>query len=308
MQSSDDGKTWSWPRVLLDSALDDRDGGIMETQAGTLIATTFSSDAYQSILSRVLQNEDPKNYSLPDEELLSWKQAHDRIKNAPQSQMGQWVLRSVDGGATWSHPIPSIVNSPHGPISLKSGRLFYAGKELWLGKGRVGFCVSDDDGQTWKWFSELPVRKGDNAHHYHELHAVEADDGSIIVQIRNWNENNQGETLQSESLDGGLTWSTPHSIGVWGLPSHLLKLSDGRLLMTYGHRRPPFGNQARISDDHGKTWSEALIISEDGTWEDLGYPSTVQLSDNRFLTVWYERKKGEKRALLRQAIWELNSI
>ena len=78
--------------------------------------------------------------------------------------------------------------------------------------------------------------------------------------------------------------------------------------MTYGHRRPPFGNQARISDDHGKTWSESLIISEDGTWEDLGYPSTVQLSASRFLTIWYERKKGEKRALLRQAIWELNSI
>ena len=34
-------------------------------------------------------------------------------------------------------------------------------------------------------------------------------------------------------------------MGVWGLPSHLLRLRDGRLLMTYGYRRAPFGNQAR---------------------------------------------------------------
>jgi hypothetical protein len=46
---------------------------------------------------------------------------------------------------------------------------------------------------------------------------------------------NYGETLQSESSDGGKTWTMPRSIGVWGFPSHLLKLKDGRLLMTYGY-------------------------------------------------------------------------
>src|SRR5690606_28819034 len=96
---------------------------------------------------------------------------------------------------------------------------------------------------------------------------------------------NSGETLQSESKDGGKTWSEPHSIGVWGLPSHLLKLNDGRLLMTYGHRRASFGNQARLSEDHGKTWGEPIVVSGDGVGVDLGYPSTVQLADGSLLTV-----------------------
>jgi hypothetical protein len=72
--------------------------------------------------------------------------------------------------------------------------------------------------------------------------------------IRNHNKPNAGETLQSESSDGGKTWSEPHPIGVWGLPSFLLRLRDDRLLMTYGHRRAPLGNQpesARIMAAHG---------------------------------------------------------
>jgi len=40
------------------------------------------------------------------------------------------MIRSTDGGRTWSPRCSSIVNSPHGPIQLRDGRLLYAGKEL----------------------------------------------------------------------------------------------------------------------------------------------------------------------------------
>jgi hypothetical protein len=199
------------------------------------------------------------------------------------------------------------VNSPHGPIALTDGRLLYAGKELWKKPHRNGVCVSDDDGQTWKWLAEIPTRPGDNPADYHELHAVETADKRIIVHIRNHNKANAGETLQCESADGGKTWTEPHSIGVWGLPSHLLRLRDGRLLMSYGHRRKPFGNQARLSTDHGRTWSEPLTISDDGITGDLGYPSTVELDKGRLLTVWYEVMKGSPRAVLRQARWRIDA-
>ena len=89
---------------------------------------------------------------------------------------------------------------------------------------------------------------------------MEATNGDLIAHIRNHNPKNNRETLQSASRDGGKTWSEPHSIGAWGLPSHLLSLKDGRLLMSYGHRRKPFGNQARVSADHGKTWSDPIIV------------------------------------------------
>ncbi|MEO1993979.1 MAG: sialidase family protein, partial [Planctomycetaceae bacterium] len=182
----------------------------------------------------------------------------------------------------------------------------YAGKELWKGsKSRIGVCDSKDDGRTWNWLSAIPTRSGDDPLKYHELHAVQAADGRIVVQIRNHNPANAGETLQSESHDGGESWSVPRSIGVWGLPSHLLKLADGRLLMSYGYRRRPYGIQARISDDHGQSWSDPLVLSADGNSGDLGYPTTVQFPSGEFLTVWYELLKASSQAVLRQARWTL---
>jgi len=127
----------------------------------------------------------------------------------------------------------------------------------------------------------------------------------LVVQIRNHNKNNSGETLQTHSTDGGVTWAKPHSIGVWGLPSHLLKLSDDRLLMTYGHRRSPLGNQARLSTDNGQSWSEAMVIYGDATSGDLGYPTTVETSPGQFATVWYEKLKDSTFAQLRMASWRL---
>ncbi|MGV3532607.1 MAG: sialidase family protein [Chthoniobacteraceae bacterium] len=302
MTSKDDGKTWTWPRTLLDSAIDDRDAGFCETAKGSLLVSTFSSLAYEPALAKAVSQG-----GWPAERLASWQGVHTRLSpEERRAELGQWMLRSTDGGRTWSSREPSLVNSPHGPTQLKDGRLLYAGKELWTAQKRIGVCESKDDGQTWQWISEIPTRAGDAVlDRYHELHAVEAANGTIIVQIRNHNTANQNETLQCESSDGGLTWTAPHSIGVWGLPSHLLRLRDGRLLMTYGHRRPPFGNQARISGDHGQSWSEPMIISGDGTRGDLGYPSTVELADGTLLSIWYEAMTGRPKAVLRQASWKL---
>lgn len=312
MTSRDNGETWSWPRVLLDSATDDRDSGVLETAKGTLIVTTFTSLAYEPLLEKQLHYDELsakgwKSAKMTPEQLARWTAARDRLSAAERkAELGEWCIRSTDGGKTWSTRIPTVVNSPHGPIQLSDGRLLYAGKQLWTDAGKIGVAESNDDGQTWRWLAEIPSRPGDDAKaSYHELHAVEAKDGRIILQIRNHNAANKGETLQCESSDGGKTWSEPHSIGVWGLPSHLLRLRDGRLLMTYGHRRAPFGNQACLSTDHGRTWSEPMIISGDGAGGDLGYPSTVELADGTLLTVWYESMKAYPKAVLRQARWRL---
>ncbi|WP_197441031.1 hypothetical protein [Thalassoglobus neptunius] len=52
MTSDDDGKSWSWPRTLLDSAIDDRDAGVLETASGAILVTTFSSLAYEPIIEK----------------------------------------------------------------------------------------------------------------------------------------------------------------------------------------------------------------------------------------------------------------
>ena len=309
MRSGDDGETWTWPRTLLDGAIDDRDAGVLETAKGSLLVTTFTSLAYEDYnLKKVLGKKPGEPGAWPKEKLDRWLSAHNRLNEKQrQAELGQWMIRSTDGGITWSERFSSIVNSPHGPIQLADGRLLYAGKKLWTSDKEVGVCESTDDGQSWKWLAGIPAREGDSFTNYHELHAVETAGGKIIAHIRNHNKTNYRETLQTESSDGGKTWTMPHSIGVWGLPSFLTKLSGGRLLMSYGHRRPPYGNQARISEDEGQSWSEPLTISEDGVGGDLGYPSTVELKDGALVTLWYENMKNSPRAVLRLARWAIDA-
>lgn len=306
MRSLDEGRTWSWPRVVLDGPLDDRDAGVVETADGSILITTFTSLAYEAILKRAEAAEPSKPGSMSSEKLARWQAARDRISpEQRQADLGRWMVRSDDSGVTFSARYACLVDSPHGPILLSDGRLLYAGKEVQKTNGRVAVCESTDDGLTWKFLADIPTRPGDSREGYHELHAVEAADGRIIVQIRNHNKASARETLQTESTDGGKTWSVPREIGVWGLPSHLLRLQDDRLVMTYGYRRKPYGNQARVSSDNGKTWSAPLTISDDGSSGDLGYPSTVQLSDGALLTVWYESMRGPAKSVLRQARWSL---
>lgn len=290
VRSSDGGESWSFPRVVMDGPIDDRDAGVLETASGSILITNFTSLAYEPYMKGKGER---------------WQRAHQRVEpKERKSALGTWMIRSEDGGLTFSGRYRVPVNSPHGPVQLKDGRLLYAGKALWTAKEKVGVCESRDDGRSWQWLAEIPTREGDDHREYHELHAVETSD-RILVQIRNHNQLNAGETLQCESNDGGKTWSQPREIGVWGLPSHLLRLSDGRLLMSYGYRRRPYGNQVRISEDEGKRWSFPLTISADGPGHDLGYPSTIERDDGRLVTVWYEKMAGSSRAVLRQAVWEL---
>ncbi|MDP7020692.1 MAG: sialidase family protein [Pirellulaceae bacterium] len=305
-RSSDRGSSWSWPRTLIDGPIDDRDAGVLETAKGTLLATTFTSLAYEPILKRAIADSKQEKETFSAEKLERWQSVQRRLNaDGRQSALGVWMARSDDGGFSWSKPYRCEVNSPHGPINLSDGRMLYAGKALWTKDNRVGVCDSKDDGRTWRWLATIPTRPGDDHKNYHELHAVEAAEGRLIVHIRNHNTKHSRETLQTESTDGGQTWTTPHTIGVWGLPSHLLRLNDDRLLMSYGHRRAPFGNQARISSNNGESWSDPILISGDGAAGDLGYPSTVQFEDASLLTVWYEKLKGSPNAVLRQAKWRL---
>ncbi len=295
LRSKDEGRTWSHPQVVLDTPIDDRDAGIIETAKGTLLVTTFTSLAYE------------KNLAAAPGKYAHWE-AVQRATTPEQRRglLGQWMLRSTDGGLTWSAPYRVPVNSPHGPVALANGDLMYPGKVLYGGTGQIGVAVSRDDGMSWKWRGTILPREGDRVEDYHELHGVEVKPGHWLVQIRNHNEANRNETLQTDSRDGGKSWSVPRAIGVWGLPSHLLRLRDGRLVMSYGYRRAPRGNHVRVSGDEGKTWSAPVVLSEDGTG-DLGYPSTVELADGHLFTLWYEVRQAGAPAVLRLAKYRLEA-
>ena len=266
-----------------------------------ILVTTFTSFAYRDglMLEKKTREETGKG-SWSDGRFNKWMEADKPYltEEARAKELGCWMIRSEDGGKTWTDRYSSIVNSPHGPFQLKDGRLLYAGNILWGDHRKIGVCESLDDGKTWTWLSDIGAAPGESIQVYYELHGVECNSGRLVVQIRSHAETSNNETLQTESEDGGKTWSTPHKIGVWGIPSHLTKLSDGRLLMTYGHRRQPYGWQARISSDDGKTWSAPVLIYECKPC-DLGYPASVQRPDGKIVTVWYEAGN------LKSAIWTL---
>jgi sialidase-1 len=298
MVSGDGGDTWSWPRTILDSLTDDRDSGFVETSRGVLLASFFTSIAYQQHLAapeRLLA----KTFGAElDTTLARWRAAERGATQADRkADVGYWLLRSTDGGRTWSARLPAPGYCPHGPIALRDGRVFYAAAD---GK-RAAAWVSEDDGLTWRHLADLPTRAG-------ELHAVEAADGTLIVHVRDKVAGPGGgtvqRTLQTESRDGGRTWSAARFVA-HGYPSHLLRRRDGTLVCTYGSRTPPLGIRFKISRDHGRSWSaEQLLTTDAPTW-DLGYPSTAELPDGRLLTIWYEAPASSPRAVLRQARWRL---
>lgn len=305
MRSKDNGVTWGWPQVIHDCPIDDRDAGVLETPQGSLLLTNFTSLAYEPILQAGEKIPDGSPKAWEPLRLREWQAANNRLTHDQrQAELGSWMWRSTDGGVNWSARYRVPCNSPHGPIGTTDGRLLYFGIRLWTDQRTVGVWESTDDGLTWNLLAPIPTRPGDDHENYHELHGIQTKSGKLIAHIRNHNKENDRETLQSESIDGGKTWSIPHAIGVWGLPSHLLNLRDGRLLMTYSYRRNPRGNQARISADEGATWSEPIVLSADGT-SDLGYPSTVECDDGTLVSVWYEILKGSELAQLRQVRWKL---
>ena len=94
---------------------------------------------------------------------------------------------------------------------------------------------------------------------------------------------------ETYSDDQGKTWAEPFETPLWGFPPHLTLLSDGRVLATYGHRRPPYGQRAALSVD-GITWDSdhEIILRDDAPNKDLGYPVSIELAPDTVLTVYYQ--------------------
>jgi hypothetical protein len=92
--------------------------------------------------------------------------------------------------------------------------------------------------------------------------------------------------------------------GSVGNPPSMIKLKDGRLVLTYGFRSAPYGIRARISRDQGLTWGPEIILRDDaGTW-DLGYPRTVQRADGKIVTIYYFNDHKDQERYIAATIWD----
>jgi hypothetical protein len=307
--SRDDGRTWSPPRVIQDSPIDDRDAGIVHLGGKSLLVSWFRSDTRRNA----------KDGWLPAAERETWPEVfEDWTDELVTSLVGAWTMVSDDGGETWSEPVRSPVSAPHGPIKLADGDLLYLGKPYgtWADMefGQITAARSSDRGRTWRVVGRVPVAPRTDAANYHEPHVVELPSGRLVAAIR---VQDRGDKLvagagipsftimQTESADGGATWSIPQWVGFKGSPPHLVRHSSGVLVMSYGCRDMRYGERVAISRDDGRSWDANLMLRNDGPDRDLGYPSTVELADGSLLTVYYQKAaKGEKCSLL-WSRWQL---
>ena len=78
MRSYDDGQSWTWPNVLLDGPIDDRDAGVLETAKKTILVTSFSSLAYQPALERAESLAPGEKGAWEPARLQRWQAAHRR--------------------------------------------------------------------------------------------------------------------------------------------------------------------------------------------------------------------------------------
>ena len=282
VRSGDDGETWSRPLIIRDSPLDDRDAGIIETARGTLLVSWFTSVAFES-------NARYREYAagIPAETRKRF--------------LGNWVMRSEDGGLSWEDPIRVNASAPHGPVQLRDGRILYLGVGKLDGERTIVAEESADDGRTWKVIGTVSHPPETAPRGLGEPHLVETAAGKLVGLFRVGGDSMEERFLyQADSEDGGRTWTPARVTPMLGFPPHLIRLQDDLLLVVYGRRLPPYGQRACLGSGEGTTWhtgNERIVRGAPN--DDLGYPASVQLSDGSIVTVYYQiDQAGEKTCLM----------
>lgn len=111
-----------------------------------------------------------------------------------------------------------------------------------------------------------------------------------------------------QSHDDGATWrflNRPvEDTGMGGNPPTLTQLQDGRLLLTYGYRNPPYAMCAILSEDDGETWSEPITLRTGGGNHDIGYPRTAQLADGNVITAYYWNDAHNGERYIAATLWK----
>jgi hypothetical protein len=279
VESRDQGRTWSTPRLAIDTAIDDRDPKLVQTRNGTILLSFFRTD---------------------------WT----GYPPGPVTLVGTFVARSTDGGRSWGEPVevgtamegPSSVvvgayyaghAATHGPIlELPDGELLVPlyGRLPEGGTAPATVVRSRDGGRTWPKETESTIGRATGLD-FQEPNISLLKNGSILAILRT----SVNIAYVSWSYDFGRTWTTPVSTGLPASSHHQLVLHNGDVLLTYGDLSGKFGpgrpTAGRILE-HPERGIDArkdilvydAVINGPAT-TDQANPSSVELRPGRYFTI-----------------------
>ncbi len=311
-ESHDEGETWSGPRIINDSYLDDRDVGLLAWGEQNLLmcSVTHSPEQYASW--------DAKANNRPHYKCLTPLSMglRELWKSLPKEDLerSSFVRVSHDNGKTWSERRNAPIFCPHGPALLRDGGILYIGRKFDLNRTNHDILayVSYDEGITWEFRSQIPYPAQLEDDLLSEPYAIKLDNGEILLAVRS--EKNVSpsdrESLKiylTRSADDGKTWSEPKLLDLYGAPPHLLQHSSGAIILAYSSRKAPMGEYVRVSYDNGKTWSKDTCIASASHW-DHGYPTSVELDNGDILTTYYGRCEGDDFNSVHSIRWNLKEL
>jgi hypothetical protein len=215
----------------------------------------------------------------------------ERVANVATPQMR--YLRSEDGGATWSSPVPVGEGQP-GPGPAKRGldpqiaaagdklvAVWTSGAETRFGRGPLATAISTDGGRTWTPGANPSDDRLATDHAFADVVADDAGnfhcvwlDGRHGAKADGTIAEDAGKGLRyARSGDGGRTWSANVTLDpqccecCWNT---LLTLPGGVVHVLYRDRNPR--DMALISSpDGGRTWGKAAPVGA-FRWDFTGCP------------------------------------
>jgi Neuraminidase (sialidase) len=273
IRSTDGGRTWSKPSVLLDTPWDDRAPNFCQLKDGTILCSLFT-------------------YPGPT--------AKDLVRDPAKTNLTA-IIRSFDGGKTWEQelkrlPIPFVGDATDGPIiELQDGSALICvyGRTVDAAHEMVAFCRTTDRGDSWELLSTLSTD-----YEMSETAVAQLADGRLVMIARP-----EGDIAWSG--DGGRSWTKPVGFGIRLFEPRLIALGSGALLCLHGSYGAG-GFRAMLSPDGGQTWhcpNEKWGYPVDPSV--YGYGQAVELSDG---SIWaaYIHTGGHKGADAKaEALWSI---
>lgn len=219
-----------------------------------------------------------------------------------------WFFYTTDKGHSWSGPY-TLPDFGQKGIAARTDYLVDGPHELTMfltaakSNGREGrvICVrTQDGGRTWNVVGMVgPEPDGNDFAIMPSSVRLAPSSILTLVRHRQWIESYRSD-------DNGAAWT--HVVRAVpdtgrGNPPSLVKLGDGRLVVTFGYRAAPFGIRARISRDQGRSWSDDIVLRADAVDWDLGYTRSVQRADGKIVTVYYYNDATSTERYIAATIW-----